>query len=221
MLFQTLVVGPFQCNCRILACPQTGEACVIDPGDEANLIIQKLESMKTSQGRPLQVKYLFHTHAHLDHVSATRELKEKSPSSLICLHQADEKIYENLEEQGEMFGIALKSPLPVEEYFEHEKEYEVGKLKFKMIHSPGHSPGSVGILLKENSDIQSPELLFSGDTLFQHSVGRTDLWGGDLDTLKESIKTRFFTLDDDIRVCPGHGPDTLIGVEKRENPFLI
>lgn len=225
MLEKTLVVGPFQCNCRILACPDTGEAAVIDAGDEAGKIIQTLEKMKTPSGQPLRVNHLLHTHGHLDHIGATREVKAKlsvgGESPQISLHRGDEPIYKALKMQGQMFGIDYEDPTPVEKFLEHEEEIRVGRLKLSVIHNPGHSPGSISFRLHDNSGLGAKETLFSGDTLFQGSVGRTDLWGADGDLMFKMIRERLLTLDGDTRVCPGHGPDTRVGVEKRSNPFLI
>jgi glyoxylase-like metal-dependent hydrolase (beta-lactamase superfamily II) len=215
------VVGPFQCNCRLLACLTTGEAVLVDAGDEAGKILKGLQGVEVAPGVPLQLKYLFHTHGHLDHIAATREVKkETGGTAKIALHKEDEPLYANLKMQGQMFGIRYDDPAPVDLYFEHEQTLKVGKLKFTIVHTPGHSPGSVCIRLHEDSQAGSKETLFSGDTLFQGSVGRTDLWGANQEQMFKNIKTRILTLDEDIRVCPGHGPDTRVGVEKRSNPFL-
>jgi hydroxyacylglutathione hydrolase len=225
-LEKNVVVGPFQCNCRILVCPKTGEAALIDPGDEAAKIMSalgKLE-MKDASGGVIQprLKYLLHTHAHLDHIGGTRGVFEASGSSpAIALHKDDHPIYEKLKEQGRMFGMTYEDPLPVTKFFEHGETLEVGSLKLEVIHTPGHSPGSVGLRLHEDSGMAVPETVFSGDTLFKGSVGRTDLWGADGDQMFKSIRSRLLTLDDETRVCPGHGPNSRIGIEKRANPFLI
>ena len=223
MLERTVVVGSFQCNCKILACPKTGDAVVIDPGDEPERILKALTGLKTPTGADVTVKHLFHTHAHLDHVGGTRGVKSSfSPveSPKIHLHRDDEPLYQALKVQGQMFGMNFEDPLPVDAYFSHGQELEVGTLKFQIVHTPGHSPGSVCLRLKEDSTHHIPEMVLSGDTLFQGSIGRSDLWGGNHAQLIKSIKERILTLDGDIRVCPGHGPDTRVGVEKRSNPYL-
>ena len=220
VLEQNLVVGPFQCNCRILACPTTGEALVVDPGDEADKIIKALETLTTPAGQPYRVKYLFHTHGHLDHVGATRGLKEKFSTPLIALHRGDEPLYKELKMQGSLFGFQYDDPLPIDHYLEDGEKIEIGDLRLSVIHTPGHSPGSVCLRLHEDSASGVSESLFSGDTLFQGSVGRTDLWGANQDQMFKSIRQRILNLDDDTRVCPGHGPETKIGIEKRSNPFL-
>lgn len=225
MLDQTIVVGPFQCNCRLLACPATGDAVLVDPGDEAGRILSALQSARTPTGLPVRVRYLLHTHGHLDHIGGTREVKERlsgeNPQSpKISIHRADQPLYANLKMQGSLFGLRYEDPLPVDHFLEDGDQLEVGTLKLSVIHTPGHSPGSVCLRLHEDKAHSVRETLFTGDTLFQGSVGRTDLWGADGDQMFKSIRTRIFTLDDDTRVCPGHGPESLIGVEKRENPFF-
>jgi glyoxylase-like metal-dependent hydrolase (beta-lactamase superfamily II) len=222
MLEKKIVVGPFQCNCRVLVCPRTGEAALVDPGDEAQKILTGLQGMKLPSGAAIQVKYLLHTHAHLDHIGATRSIKESlvETSPQIALHREDEPLYKNLKLQGSMFGFQYEDPLAVDHYLQDGEILKVGDLKFSVIHTPGHSPGSVCIQLHGDSSHGIEEKIFSGDTLFQGSVGRTDLWGADQDQMFRSIRRRLLTLDDDIRVCPGHGPDTSIGLEKRNNPFL-
>jgi len=194
----------------------------VDPGDEAAKILKKLEGLKTSGGAPVQVKYLLHTHGHLDHIGAARGVKEGSGGlPRILLHRADEPLYQNLVQQGQLFGIQYEQPLPVDEYLEDGQELKIGDLKVSVLHTPGHSPGSVCLRLHEDSGLGAAESLFSGDTLFQGSVGRTDLWGADQAQMFSSIRNRILTLDDDTRVCPGHGPDSRVGIEKRSNPFLI
>jgi hydroxyacylglutathione hydrolase len=214
------VVGPFQCNCHLIACPKTGEAALVDPGDEAARLLEWVKAARLPDGRPIQLKWLLHTHGHLDHVGATRGVKEVETNAQIALHSGDEPLYRALPMQGQLFGMKLQEPLPVEKFLEHEEELRIGELKVSVVHTPGHSPGSVCLRLHEDSTVGTAETLFSGDTLFQGSVGRTDLWGADGDQMFASIRNRILTLDSDTRVCPGHGPDTRIGTEKKSNPFL-
>lgn len=225
MIDRTFVVGPFQCNCRLLACPKTGEAVLVDPGDDPQRILKGLRGLTVSSGAPIRVKYLFNTHGHLDHIGAARpvreELEREGNRAKIALHRGDEDLYQRLKFQGSLFGIThYEDPLPIDHYFQDEEEISVGELRFSILHTPGHSPGSVCMRLHEDRALGVAETLFSGDTLFQGSVGRTDLWGGDQDLMFRSIRSRILTLDDETRVCPGHGPETRIGIEKRENPFL-
>ncbi len=220
MIDRRLSVGPLQCNCRLLACPRTGEALLVDPGDEAERIVREIQSLKTPEGKPLKLKYLLHTHAHFDHIGGTRKVRETLGEGSIALHADDAEIYRMLPMQGRLFGFQFEEPLPIDHFLEDEEELQVGDLRISVLHTPGHSPGGVCFRLHEDSSIGASETLFSGDTLFQGSVGRTDLWGGDQEQMFRSIRSRIFTLDDDIPVCPGHGPDTQVGIEKRENPFL-
>lgn len=226
MIDETIVVGPFQCNCRLLVCEETAQAALIDPGDEPAKILSAIERAKSELGRPISVNYLLHTHAHLDHIGATRNVREALADTQgevvpqIYLHPSDEPLYKALKQQGQMLGFRYDEPVPVDSYFEDEQDLQVGNLQLNILHTPGHSPGSCCLRLHEDSDTGSIESVYSGDTLFQFSVGRTDLMGGDMGALLRSIKTRLLTLDDDTRVCPGHGPESKIGLEKRVNPFL-
>lgn len=220
MIETKTVVGPFQCNCRLLVCEETGEAALVDPGDEAARILQRVRETQLPNGKPLQLKWLLQTHGHLDHIGASRAVKEANPTAKIALHGGDEEIYRALQQQGQMFGMRYDEPLPLDHRLQHGEELRLGKLKISVIHTPGHSPGSVCLRLHEDSAQGARETLFSGDTLFFRSVGRTDLWGADGDLMFKNIRERILTLDGDTRVCPGHGPDTRVGDEKRENPFL-
>lgn len=205
---ETSVVGPLQCNCMLLACPRTLEAVLIDPGDEPQKILKMVEA------RGVKVKYLLHTHAHFDHIGATGALKEKLGATP-CLHAGDEMIYNNLPMQGRMFGMQFQDAPPIEKFFEDGEELVFGDQRLKVLHTPGHSPGGVCF-----QRVGGDERVYSGDTLFKQSIGRSDLWGGDGRQLVQSIRDRLLTLDDATQVFPGHGPDTLIGIEKRSNPFL-
>jgi hydroxyacylglutathione hydrolase len=208
MLLATFPVGALGCNCSIVGCPETGEAAVIDPGGDADRIIETL----TKHG--LKVKYLLHTHAHFDHVMGAREMREKTGAQ-ICLHKGDQWLYDNLAKQCALFGMRADDTLPVDHYLDDEEEVKIGNLKTKVIHTPGHTPGSLCFSVEEKESV-----LFAGDTLFQHSIGRTDLWGGSFEQIISSIRERLFKLDDSTDVIPGHGPSTTIWSERRENPFV-
>ena len=194
----------------------------MDPGDEASQILKVLEQAQVELGKPIQIRYLLHTHGHLDHIGATRPVREAlgSQSPLIALHRHDEPLYLNLVTQGSLFGMKYDQPMPIDHFLEDGEELKVGELKLSVLHTPGHSPGSVCFRVHEDSALGVRESLLSGDTLFQGSVGRTDLWGANQETMFKSIRDRILVLDDETRVCPGHGPDTQVGIEKRENPFL-
>lgn len=208
MIHKTLVVGPLQCNCAILACERTKEAVIIDPGDEAERIAKEV----TAEG--FKVKYLLHTHAHFDHIGGTGGVKS-SLGGTICLHRGDIDIYRNLPMQGQLFGFKFSAAPEVEKFIEDNEEIVFGDHRLEAIHTPGHSPG--GLCFRSRG---GDELLFSGDSLFQQSIGRTDLWGGNHGQLLNSIRERIFTLEGDTKVFPGHGPATKVGVEKMSNPFF-
>lgn len=226
VLQKTFVVGPFQCNCRLVACPRTGKAVLVDPGAEASRLVSELEKIQVAEGVPLSIEYLIHTHGHLDHIGATRgvieatRLKKPHQSPKIALHPGDQELYLGLKQQGQLFGIRYEDPLPIDHFLQDEEELKIGDLRFSILHTPGHSPGSVCFRLHEDSQVGTSETLFSGDTLFKGSVGRTDLWGANQDQMFRSIRNRILCLDEDTRVCPGHGADSSVGVEKRSNPFL-
>ena len=213
MFVKTFPVGAFQCNCTILGDEKTGEAIIVDPGDEGEKILAELKR------HSLKAKYLLHTHAHIDHIGATRSVKEKSGGK-IALHKEDLFLYDNIAMQGEFLGVQVnESVLPVDHYLVHGDTVELGgDHKIEVIHTPGHTPGSLSFLVKNLQKNQ--DLLFSGDTLFMGSIGRTDLWGGDYDLILSSIKTRLLNLSDNVQVVCGHGPMTTIGRERKANPFL-
>ncbi|MEW6057814.1 MAG: MBL fold metallo-hydrolase [Bdellovibrionota bacterium] len=209
----TLVVGPFQCNCSVLVCEKTKEAIVIDPGDEFSRIQEWCSKSR------ITLKYAVHTHAHLDHIGAVSELKRWCPTMKIALHKDDDQLYQNLPMQGQLFGFSYDVPPPVDHFVNDEEVLKFGEHEFSVIHTPGHSPG--GICLHFQGGVLSQEpVMFTGDTLFQQSIGRTDLWGGDHRTLIKSIKSRLLTKDEQTRVFPGHGAATSIGIEAKQNPFL-
>lgn len=210
MIVETVVVGAFQCNCTIIACEKTRQAVIIDPGDEAHKIMEVIKHYD------LDVKYLLHTHAHLDHIMATREIKEKTGAEIL-LHEDDNYIYNNLIMQASRFGFNVKEPLKVDKFISHEEKISAGEtINTNVIHTPGHSPGSVCFHFNQ----EEKPFVFSGDTLFQRSIGRTDLWGGSHGQLLTSIKERIFSLPEDTIVHPGHGNATTVWEEKKKNPFF-
>lgn len=215
IFIKTFPVGAFQCNCTILADQNTKEAIIIDPGDEPDKIINEV------QANGFEVKYLLHTHAHIDHISGTKKVCQQT-SSEICLHKDDQFLYDNLKMQSDLLGMNVDSEvLPVQKYIEHGDEISLKEFGCHVLHTPGHTPGSVSFLVQScELGEKKLDLLFSGDTLFMNSIGRTDLWGGDYPQIIASIKEKLLTLSDDTIVIAGHGPKTTIGHERKGNPFL-
>lgn len=210
ILRETFPAGPLQCNCTVLACGDTKDAVVIDPGGETTRIAE------IAAQYDLTVRSIIHTHAHLDHIYCTRDVKEAHGGD-ICLHRGDAFLYDGFAQQAMMFGWRPRAALPVERWLEHGDSIELGKRALSVIHTPGHTPGS---LCFEIADPDAGRLLFSGDTLFRRSVGRTDLPGGDSATLLRSIKERLYSRDLDTVVIPGHGATTKLGDEAKANPFV-
>lgn len=207
LIVKTFPIGPLQCNCTIIGNPVTHRALLIDPGGDAEVILQMLKDLN------LHVVQVLHTHAHLDHFLASGEIKKQTGAQL-CLHKDDSFLWDMLETQCMMFGVPY-SPAPAPDHWlEHEEELELEDLKGVCLHTPGHSPGSMCF------HFDTEKLLIAGDTLFQGSIGRTDLWGGDYRAIEKSIKQRLYTLDEACRVITGHGPATSLGFEMRNNPFV-
>ena len=208
MILETLVVGDFQCNCIILGCEETKESVVIDPGDEAEKILKRVSE------NDLNVKQIVQTHAHIDHIGAAKTMTEATDAPL-SLHKKDQFLFDNLQTQAHMFGLEINEPSQIDTFIDEDDEIGFGQYKMRVIHTPGHSPGSVCFHIDGEQSI-----LISGDTLFCHSIGRTDIFGGSFEQIIESIKYKLFKLPDDTVVHLGHGPCTTIGDEKRYNPFV-
>ena len=202
---RTFPVGPLQCNCTIIGDRVTGTALVIDPGGDADKILAELEELG------LKVVAIYHTHAHLDHILAAGAIKAKTGAP-IHLHQDDRFLWDMLEQQCRMFGVPyIPQPDPDGTIGDDQ---DLGCCGGVAIHTPGHSPGSTSFWFDD------AKLLVAGDTLFRRSIGRTDLWGGDFDLIEKSIRERIFILDESATVVTGHGPDTRIGEEREENPYV-
>lgn len=218
MIVAKFPLTPFQQNTRVVACEKTKRAICIDPGEASNELVDYINS------NAFTLQAITLTHGHLDHVGGTTELAKNFPDAEILLHKGDEDLYYGLPKQGLMMGIppaqltalgfAYDVPPRLTRNWEHGETYAVGELHFSIRHCPGHTRGHV--VLAEETEKQ----VFVGDCLFQGSIGRTDLPGGDYDTLIESINTQIMTLDDETVVYSGHGPETTVGHERSSNPFL-
>jgi hydroxyacylglutathione hydrolase len=203
-----VVVGLFQENCWIVGSRQRGEAVVIDPGDEPDEILALARDMGVKITRVLA------SHAHLDHIMAAREVVEATGAPFL-LHADDLPIAEKMPQSARSWLGRDVPPAPTPDAFPvHGQDIEVAGVTLRVIHSPGHTPGSVSLYAAE------AKLLFSGDTLFHESIGRTDLPGGDTGTIVASIRQRLYTLPGDTRVLPGHMQETTIAHEREHNPFV-
>ena len=208
MIIETFPVGRLQCNCTILGSEQTKEAIVIDPGDDIPRVLSRLHH------HGLTPKFVIATHGHIDHVGGFKDIKEGTGSP-VYLHEGDVFLYEALEMQAQLIGVPAPLMTGIDGHLSDGDEIGAGEIKIKVIHTPGHTPGSICF----QCDAGEPRL-FAGDTLFLGSIGRTDLWGGSFEEIIGSLKEKLVTLPEETVVIPGHGPSTSIGREKRFNPFL-
>lgn len=218
MIVQLFVLTAFQQNTRIVACERTRKAICIDPGEESADLVGFIESEQ------LELQAITLTHGHLDHVGGTAALHRRFPDADVILHTGDEDLYYGLPKQPLFMGIQphqlaalgleYEEPPRLSRNWEHDEIYEVGDLRFKVLHCPGHTRGHV-VLAEENE-----KKVFVGDCLFAGSIGRTDLPGGDYDQLIDSINNNILALGDDFAVYSGHGPETTTGQERLSNPFL-
>src|ERR1700674_809898 len=257
----TIPVGMLQCNCSIIGDPVTREALVVDPGDEVNRILDLLGRHK------LTVKAIVSTHAHIDHVGGLSKLHQYTGAPVL-LHRDDLPLYQAMEMQASFLGVHPPELTEIDQLLKEGDVLRWGSFEAQVIHTPGHTPGSVSLYLphdagkvtlaavpkkftlkdergeeidiagllnkrvdpddaaeiaapeeSEKSAVRAPQL-FSGDTLFAGSIGRTDLWGGSLEQIMDSLRTKLMGLPDETIVYPGHGPVTTIGNERHLNPFL-
>lgn len=209
MLTKMLTVGMLYTNCYIVGCTETKEALIIDPGFDRNVEAER--TLTEVDRHDLQVKYIVDTHGHPDHTSGNGVLK-KSTGAPILIHEYDAPM---LTEAGKslagLFGLRAASP-PADRLLHEGDIIQVGGVNLKVLHTPGHSRGSISLL--------GDEAVFTGDTLFAGSIGRTDFPGASFKEIINSIKSKLATLPDHLKVYPGHGPISTIGEEKRGNPFL-
>ena len=213
MILETAAVGPFFKNGYVAGCENTRKAVFIDPGDEVEQLLAFIAAEK------LDVTHILLTHAHVDHVSGVAEAK-RALGVPIYLHRDDLFLYDNAVRTGMMFGLTVEQPPPVDVFYEGEGPLVFGDYQVRVVHTPGHCPGGVCLAISRGGDASPPQL-FVGDTLFAGSIGRTDLPGGNYDTLLTSITQTLFAFPDDSIVYSGHGPETTIGREKQTNPFVL
>jgi len=204
MILRALCLGPLEANCYVLGCEKTHAAVVIDPASDAGAILGIIEEHE------LDLKFIVNTHAHADHIAANADLKEKTSASL-CIHWADAVTLANpLRNLSFFVGIPVNSPKP-DKLLNGGDFLDAGTVRLKVIHTPGHSPGSISLL--------ADNCIFTGDLLFAGGIGRYDFPGSSYELLMDSLK-KVMKLDDELTVYPGHGPATTIGRERMINPFL-
>ena len=218
MIIEEITLTPFQQHTRVVGCAETRRAVCIDPGEDSEGIVEALER----HGLELQAIAL--THAHMDHIGGVAALKRRRPGAEIVLHAADVPLYAGLPQQPAWIGIPrpqwaaygfdYEAPPPIERHWQDGETYTLGRLEFRVLHCPGHTPGHVVLFEAKERKV------FVGDCLFAGSIGRTDLPGGSADELSDSLLKKIVPLGDDVTVYSGHGPLTTIGHERRTNPFL-
>lgn len=207
---KTFIFNPFQENTYLLY-DESGEAVVIDPGCYSKSEEEQLSSYIEENN--LNLKHLLNTHSHIDHILGNRFISEKYKLT-VASHQEDEFLIERAKEQAVLFGMQIEEPPKVGKYLNETDTIKFGNSELKTLHAPGHSPGSLVFYNTEQ------RFMIVGDVLFNQSIGRTDLPGGNLDTLLKSIFTKLFPLGDDMKVYSGHGTTTTIGQERISNPFF-
>lgn len=211
MIVETFPVGMLACNCTILGDEASGEAIVIDGGDDVDAIAARLDR------HGLKPRYLVHTHAHFDHIGCLGALRERCGGAGL-LHHADRPLYATLAEQSRMVGLPGRyAPVALDGDLTDGDEFVAGAIRLRAIHTPGHTPGSTSFAI----DDAGATTLFTGDTLFRGAVGRWDLGGTSLEDIVDSIRTKLLVFPDATQVISGHGPATTIGTERTTNPFLL
>jgi hydroxyacylglutathione hydrolase len=207
MILETFPVGPLHCNCTILGDEVTHEGMVVDPGDSIPEILSRL------QKHGLTLRQIVVTHAHIDHVGGAALLR-KATGAPVLMNQRDLGLLGMMEMQAGWIGVPTPEVAPPDASAEDALTIGLATMPAQVLHTPGHTPGSICLLFPDQ------HLLLAGDTLFAGSIGRTDLPGGDRQQILRSLRDRLLVLPDTTRVLPGHGPETTIGEERHSNPFL-
>ena len=233
LIHEIIPVGMLQCNCSILGDPVTGEAIVVDPGDEIERVMEILRAHN------LKVRAIVSTHTHIDHVGGLAGL-HRATGAPVMIHEADLPMYQNLEMQARFLGTPTPESMKIKDFVKEGDALRWGDYSARVMHTPGHSPGSISLFVEKGpsgAPIQAeqhgqaahtssrglgddPARLIAGDTLFQGSIGRTDLWGGSMKDILTSIREKLMKLPDETVVIPGHGDLTTIGEEREFNPFV-
>jgi glyoxylase-like metal-dependent hydrolase (beta-lactamase superfamily II) len=207
MIHEILPVGALQCNCSIFGDEASGEALVIDPGDEIEHITAVLEKHR------LRVKAIIITHAHIDHIGGAQKLKALTGAP-VYMNFNDRELYDHIDTQAQWLGVATPQKTDIDVNAREGESVKLGPAEFHVLETPGHTQGSISVW------IPAENKLVAGDTLFRDSIGRTDLPGGNPRQILRSIHDKLLPLDDAVVVIPGHGASTTIGRERRRNPFL-
>lgn len=242
LIHEIIPVGMLHCNCSILGDPTTHEAIVVDPGDEVDAILEILRR------HDLKVRAIVSTHTHIDHVGGLAGL-HSATGAPVLIHKDDLELYSNLEMQANWLGVATPAVMSIQDFVKEGDTVRWGGYAARVLHTPGHTPGSISLVVERDTNAASPasadphgahehahvhapaakrplgsagetSRLIAGDTLFQGSIGRTDLWGGSFKDILKSIHDKLLTLPDETLVTPGHGANTTIGAERAHNPFL-
>ncbi len=207
MIHEILPVGMLQCNCSIFGDQQSGEAIVIDPGDEITRILAILARNQ------LRVRAIIITHAHIDHIGGAQKLKAATGAP-VYMNARDQELYDHIDVQAGWLGMRPPERTEIDSPAREGDTVSLGAARFEVLETPGHTQGSISLW------IPAENKLVAGDTLFMDSIGRTDLPGGDSDQILRSIHDKLLPLEDSVIVIPGHGPNTTIGRERARNPFL-
>ncbi len=208
MIHEILPVGPLQCNCSVIGDEHAHEAIVIDPGDDIDDIVEILRKHN------LRVKQIVITHAHLDHVGGAMKLRAATGAPIL-LNQNDYALLKMMDVQAAWIGMKSPGKIEIDANLNQADSVQAGSLAGQVIHTPGHTEGSVCVYFP------AEKMLIAGDTLFAGSIGRTDLPGGSFEKILRSLHEKVLALPDETVVIPGHGPSTTIGEERESNPFLV